>query len=142
MSAYADPSLIVSAFTAEAVSEKAEEWFGSLGLQELVSSAWCLTETASALAAKVRARELRPTVRDMIMRQIRELIEQSARMQAISRQHFLTAAELLATSKLSLHAGDALHLAIAADAGATLWTLDRRMAEGGKALGLDVRLVR
>jgi len=33
--------------------------------------------------------------------------------------------------------GDALHLAIAGDKGATLCTLDRRLAEGGLALGVN-----
>ena len=40
-----------------------------------------------------------------------------------------------------LRASDALHLAIAADAGAQLWTLDKPMAEAGQALALDVRLL-
>ena len=36
---------------------------------------------------------------------------------------------------------NALHLAIAVDQGATLCTLDRRLAEAGQALGLKVELL-
>lgn len=37
--------------------------------------------------------------------------------------------------------GEALHLAIASEQGATLCTLDKRLARAGKALGVDARLI-
>ena len=40
-----------------------------------------------------------------------------------------------------MRAGDALHLAICADHGATLCTLDRRLAEAGPALGVKATLL-
>ncbi len=42
---------------------------------------------------------------------------------------------------LGLRAGDALHLAVAAEHGATLWTLDVRMAEAGPVLGVVTGVV-
>jgi predicted nucleic acid-binding protein len=37
--------------------------------------------------------------------------------------------------------GDALHLALAADVGATLFTLDKRLAEAGRQVGASVQLL-
>ena len=65
----------------------------------------------------------------------------SAILIEVERWHFASAADLLRRCKPPLRASDALHLAIAADAGATLCTLDRRMAEAGQALGLAVELL-
>jgi predicted nucleic acid-binding protein len=42
---------------------------------------------------------------------------------------------------LGLRAGDALHLAICADHGATLCTLDRRLNEAGPVLGVKTMLL-
>jgi uncharacterized protein len=40
-----------------------------------------------------------------------------------------------------LRAGDALHLAICADQGATLCTLDRRLSDAGSKLGVKTQLL-
>ena len=48
---------------------------------------------------------------------------------------FRTAARFVDQYALGLRAGDALHLAICADHGVTLCTLDRRLSETGPALG-------
>jgi predicted nucleic acid-binding protein len=42
---------------------------------------------------------------------------------------------------LGLRAGDALHLAIASQHGATVYTLDQRIAEAGPALGVSAQLL-
>ena len=42
---------------------------------------------------------------------------------------------------LGLRAGDALHLAICADRGAIICTLDRRLAEAALALGVETALL-
>jgi predicted nucleic acid-binding protein len=42
---------------------------------------------------------------------------------------------------VGLRAGDALHLAIAGEQGVSLSTLDRRLAEGGLALGVNTLLL-
>ena len=51
------------------------------------------------------------------------------------------AARMTDQHALGLRAGDALHLAIAADHGATVQTLDRRIAEAAPTLGIPARLV-
>ena len=55
--------------------------------------------------------------------------------------HFRIAARFADQYALALRAGDALHLAIAGDKGASLCTLDRRLAEGGMALGVNTLML-
>lgn len=141
MTVYADTSIIISAYVDEVASDVAEAWLASLKPQELVSSPWCLTESASALAGKVRAGALTSQSRRRAFAAIRALLLGVA-IGLVENRHFEQAADLLSRSKRPLSAADALHLAIASDVGATLWTLDRRMAEAGQALGLDVEHLR
>lgn len=42
---------------------------------------------------------------------------------------------------LGLRAGDVLHLAVASEHGATMQTLDQRLAEAGPALGVSTKLL-
>ena len=58
----------------------------------------------------------------------------------VSRLQFRTAARFVEQHALGLRAGDALHLAICADHGATLCTLDRRLSDAASALGLKTML--
>ena len=53
----------------------------------------------------------------------------------VTGAHFRTAAKFVDQHTLGLRAGDALHLATASDYGATMYTLDRRLATAGPALG-------
>ena len=59
----------------------------------------------------------------------------------ISGTHFRTAARFADQHLLGLRAGDALHLALARESGATLCTLDRRLSESGMALGVNTVLL-
>lgn len=106
----------------------------------MLTSKWCETEAASALATKVRTGALPAERYDALLQVIQRWLRSTVNV-AIEEHHFVLATRLLAQRTKPLRGGDALHLAIAADAGATLWTLDRKMAEAGQALGLDVRLL-
>lgn len=53
---------------------------------------------------------------------------------------FRAAARFTDQHALGLRAGDALQLAIASEQGATLVTLDRRLAEAGPMLGVPAQL--
>ncbi len=59
----------------------------------------------------------------------------------VSRSQFRTAARYADQYASGLRAGDALHLAICADHGSTLCTLDRRLADAASALGVAVTLL-
>lgn len=139
MTVYADASLIVSAFADEPASAASREWFASLTPGSLIASKWCETEAASAFALKVRTRVLSREMLGPALRAVRDMLTGSASMVTIDDTHFDRATELLGRSDKGLRGGDALHLAVAESARTTLFTLDRRMAEAGVALGLDVR---
>jgi uncharacterized protein len=62
---------------------------------------------------------------------------ESATVVAVSREHFRDAARLATNHSPGLRAGDALHLAICAEHGATLCTLDRHLCEAGPALSVQ-----
>jgi len=55
--------------------------------------------------------------------------------------HFRTAARFADQHGLRLRAGDALHLAVCADHGATLCTLDRRLGDAGSVLGVKTMVL-
>jgi predicted nucleic acid-binding protein len=59
----------------------------------------------------------------------------------MSGLQFRTAARFADQHALGLRAGDALHLAICADHGATLCTRGRRLSEAGPALGVKTMLL-
>ena len=59
----------------------------------------------------------------------------------VSGAQFRTAARFADQHALGLRAGDALHLAICEDHGATLCTLDRRLGEAGPALGVKATML-
>ncbi|WP_242098223.1 type II toxin-antitoxin system VapC family toxin [Sphingomonas sp. CROZ-RG-20F-R02-07] len=141
MPLYPDTSILVSAYTEELYSEIAENWLRSSADEEMMASLWCEMEMASALGAKTRAGIIAPAERQRLLMIVRSLLRDSMTLISVEPRHFALAADLLARSTKPLRAADGLHLAIAADAGATLWTLDGPMAAAGQALGLDVRLL-
>lgn len=107
----------------------------------LLASKWCETEVASALALKVRTGNLPPEARLPVLHMVRDMLTASATIVAIDATHFNRTTDLLERYDKGLGAGDALNLPITADAGAKLFTVDRRMAEAGLALGFDIQLL-
>jgi uncharacterized protein len=59
----------------------------------------------------------------------------------VTGRHFRAAARFADQQALGLRAGDTLHLAIALEHGATVHTLDQRLAEAGPALGAPAQLL-
>ena len=141
MKFYPDASLIVAAFADETMSEQARACLSGVAPGDLFSSRWCLTETASAMAIKVRTGVLNADHYGVTVDAARSMLDSASTDIAVTGRHFDTATDMIRRSTKPLRAGDALHLAIAANAGATMWTLDKPMAEAGQALALDVRLL-
>ena len=141
MSLYLDTSLLVAALTNEAETARMQAWLAAQPPDELTISDWVVTEFSSALSIKLRTGQLRPAHRADALSMFTRLLAESFTLLPIGGQQFRTAARYADQYALGLRAGDALHLALCADHGATLCTLDRRLGEAGAALGVKTMLL-
>jgi predicted nucleic acid-binding protein len=136
LSLYLDTSVLVSAFTNEAGTAKTQAWLSARETDGLTISDWVVTEFSSALSIKLRMEQIALRERAAALAMFASLAEESFEVLPVEPLQFRTAARFADQYALGLRAGDALHLAICADHGATLCTLDRRLAEAGPALGV------
>jgi uncharacterized protein len=138
---YVDTSVIVSALTNGADTDLSQIWLARQEASELTISDWTMTEFASALSIRLRTGALSVKDRAAALSAFTRLCADSFRTLAVGREDFRAAARFVDQSELNLRAGDALHLAICASHGASLCTLDRRLAEAAPRVGVPVREV-
>jgi uncharacterized protein len=133
---YIDTSVIVSALTVEIRSEHATRWLIAQEPGVLAISPWVSTEFASALGIKRRQNAISGDDALTSAAAFKKLVRDHCQVVSVHFSHFEAAGENLANHRLGLRSGDALHLAIAADNGATLATLDQRLFDAARALGI------
>lgn len=138
---YVDTSVLVSALTNETATDRAQHFLSSANPEELAISTWIITEFSSALSIKLRTNQIELEQRNTVLAGFRRLVADSFDVLSVDTTHFTTAARFSDQYALGLRAGDALHLAIAVEHGATLVSLDKRLVEAGVALGAATLLL-
>jgi predicted nucleic acid-binding protein len=133
---YLDTSPLVAALTDEIHTVSTQAWLAMQGGGTLAISDWVISEFSAALSIKLRTGQINPPRRAAMLAAFATLTTEALIVWPVSGNQFHTAATFADQYALGLRAGDALHLAIAADHGATLCTLDRRLADAGGALGV------
>jgi len=137
---YVDTSVVVALLTREPTTAVVTAWFAGAA-DSLVSADWCAAEFASAIAIKQRSGQLRPVHAKTAHAAFEELAAGGLRLLPVSREAFYRAADLSRPHRDGLRAGDALHLAVAMEAGAeALAGLDKMMNSGARRLGLRLAI--
>jgi uncharacterized protein len=136
LSFYVDTSVWVAALSNEAATARAQSWLAECMPGELHISDWVLTEFSSALAIKLRTGQLDEQQRAIVATEFSALIESSIVTLPVGRDDFRTAGHYCNHPKTGIRAGDALHLAICANHGLTMITLDKTLKQTGTKFGV------
>jgi len=134
---YVDTSVWVAAIAEEAKSDDVRSWLGRFDSEEVVISDWVVTEFSSALSLKIRTGQIRLEQRAAALSAFSNLVSDSLSTLPVKTRHFRSAALFTDNHLTGLRASDALHLAVAAENGAAVCTLDATMASAGPLLGIE-----
>ena len=118
-----------------------QQWMGAQASEDLAISEWVIAEFSAALSIKLRTKQISTEYRADALAEFAQMRGESLTTLPVFTAHFRTAARFADEYALGLRASDALHLAICADYGATLCTLDARLAQAGAKLGLKTHLL-
>ena len=134
---YLEASAVVAALGREAATERVQQFLKQQGDDSLAISGWVITEASSALALEFRREEVHCALFAAAHARISSFAA-AVVMPSVTEKDVSQAALFCQRHELGLRAGDALHLAVAAQAGCMLVTLDERMAKVAPELGVSV----
>jgi hypothetical protein len=136
---YLDTSFVAPLVIAEETSDAVEAFVRRIKAGELATSLWTQVELASLVARKHRMGELSESQAVAVRSEFERVLDESFDLLLPAAADFAAAARFLALPKTGLRAGDALHLAVAANHGASrILTLDAGFIAAGKLLKLPV----
>ncbi len=137
---YIDTSVLAAYYCPEPLSERAQRALAEGG--ERAISSLVELELVSALARKVRNREIRRTEAHQILAVFQSHLEQGVYIRlAVDVAHYAKAREWLTTFTVPLQTPDALHAAVAAMEGCSLVTADSALAKACTTVGVTARLI-
>jgi hypothetical protein len=136
---YLDSSVAVSAVSAEKGTDAVLKWLSAH--EDVLTSDWLMTEATAALSQKRRMGVLAAEEHAQAVAALHRQIGGTFTSLPVTRQDFRLAARFAERADTRLRAGDALHLAIASAAGATLVTLDKKQACAGELLQVKTLLL-
>lgn len=138
---YFDTSFLVPLLISEPRTTQVEKFFESLHEDEtLLFSRWGQLEFASVAARLFRMGEMSGKDAQAVIGEFNRLLIRSFRLHTPAADDFRKARDFIGDFQTRLRAGDALHLAMAANLGVeTIHTLDNGMLEAGNLLELPVQ---
>ena len=136
---YFDTSAVIPLVIPEPLSERVERYVQSLAVGNLATGLWTNVEIASAIARKRRTKDFDEAMASDAAKDFQSIFTNSFELLDTTREDYDLARRFLLGPMTGLRAGDALHLAIAANRGADrICTLDQTMLKAGRILGLPM----
>lgn len=137
---YFDTSFMVPYFLPEAASPRVEAFLRRLETGLAVSQ-WTWTEFISAVGIKYRTGQITLKDAEAATSRFEEVMAAYFHILVPREKDFIVAAQYLRRWELGLRAGDALHLALAANHRVEqLYSLDARMISAGRKLSLPASM--
>jgi predicted nucleic acid-binding protein len=134
---YLDTSVLMALVCPELMSDYVKGWYARSEGEAVLTSPWIYTELASAVAIKLRTKQMAAEEVPLALQAGKHVI-QTTRCVPIETEDFQLAAEFCSLPGSTLRGPDALHLAAAQRLGCThLATLDDVMREFGLKIGLE-----
>ena len=140
MTVYLDASVLVPAFVADAGSAKVVEFLTSTPDERLVSE-FAVAEVGSSLSRLVRMSDLTAGQAHEALAEFdnwRLATATTIDVQPVDVRH---AGSIVRRFELGIRAPDALHLAVCNRLGATLVTMDRRLAQAARVSGVETEFL-